>query len=121
MTSDGFGNAKAARDRSTLTVAVTPRTSLLDCILGRLPSPSGQSGHAASATWSQVLQHWLSQFVEDGPDLRQSIRDDLARAVAEVDRLLAVQTNAILHHPQLQKLEATWRGLAYLIEQVEQA
>ena len=31
------------------------------------------------------------------------------------------QVNAILHHPRFQKLEASWRGLRYLVDQIEEA
>ena len=41
----------------------------------------------------------------------------LNRHVAELDAMLDRQVNAIIHHPVFQKLEASWRGLAYLIEQ----
>jgi type VI secretion system ImpC/EvpB family protein len=39
-------------------------------------------------------------------------------AVARIDDLLTDQLNAVLHQPELQKLEAGWRGLKYLTEQV---
>jgi type VI secretion system protein ImpC len=39
--------------------------------------------------------------------------------IAEIDRLLSVQLNEILHHAELQKLEASWRGLHYLVQQSE--
>ena len=43
----------------------------------------------------------------------------LNREVARIDRLLNAQLNAIIHHPRFQKLEASWRGLRYLTEQVD--
>ena len=42
----------------------------------------------------------------------------LTRDIARLDALLTRQVNAILHHPAFQKLEASWRGLRYLVEQV---
>jgi type VI secretion system protein ImpC len=42
----------------------------------------------------------------------------IKRLVGAIDRKVAAQLNAILHHPDFQKLEATWRGLHYLVEQV---
>ena len=45
----------------------------------------------------------------------------LNREVARIDRLLNAQLNAIIHHPRFQKLEASWRGLSYLTEQVDPA
>ncbi len=38
----------------------------------------------------------------------------LNRDVGSIDRLIEGQVNAILHHPDFQRLEASWRGLAFL-------
>jgi type VI secretion system protein ImpD len=37
------------------------------------------------------------------------------RDIAAIDRLIADQVDAILHHPRLQSLEASWRGLGALV------
>jgi type VI secretion system ImpC/EvpB family protein len=42
----------------------------------------------------------------------------LSRDIARIDELLATQLNAILHHASFQKLEASWRGLAYLVNKL---
>src|SRR5437764_210828 len=39
--------------------------------------------------------------------------------IGEIDKKLSSQLNEILHHPEFQKLEATWRGLHYLVHQSE--
>jgi type VI secretion system protein ImpD len=36
--------------------------------------------------------------------------------IAAIDRLLSAQVDAILHHPRFQRLEASWRGLQFLVE-----
>ncbi|MGE0745675.1 MAG: type VI secretion system contractile sheath large subunit [Rhodospirillales bacterium] len=46
------------------------------------------------------------------PDTALLRRADLAMAL--IDSLLTEQVNAILHHPRFRRLEATWRGIAYL-------
>ncbi|HXJ55832.1 MAG TPA: type VI secretion system contractile sheath large subunit, partial [Verrucomicrobiae bacterium] len=38
---------------------------------------------------------------------------------AEIDRKISEQLNEILHHPDFQALEGTWRGLHYLINNTE--
>ncbi|MBU2114830.1 MAG: type VI secretion system contractile sheath large subunit [Gammaproteobacteria bacterium] len=43
----------------------------------------------------------------------------LCRAIADIDRLINLQLNSIIHHDTLQQLEASWRGLLYLTEQTE--
>ena len=42
----------------------------------------------------------------------------LVRTIARIDGLLTRQLNAVLHHPDFQRLEASWRGLEYLVRQV---
>jgi type VI secretion system protein ImpC len=41
------------------------------------------------------------------------------RFIEEIDRLLSIQLNEILHDPGFQQLEAAWRGLYYLVSNVE--
>lgn len=52
--------------------------------------------------------------------LRQSLHglssNTYERAILEIDRAIYQQLDQILHHPRLQKLEASWRGLLYLVE-----
>ena len=49
--------------------------------------------------------------------------DDIAAAIngriKEIDELLSAQLNEILHDPAFQRVEATWRGLNYLVKQTE--
>ncbi|MGB9605219.1 MAG: type VI secretion system contractile sheath large subunit, partial [Bryobacteraceae bacterium] len=39
--------------------------------------------------------------------------------IAQIDHLISIQLNEILHHPSFQQLEATWRGLKYLLDHTE--
>lgn len=39
--------------------------------------------------------------------------------IAEIDRALAEAVNAILHHPDFQQMEASWRGLRFLVAGTE--
>lgn len=39
--------------------------------------------------------------------------------IAQIDHLISIQLNEIMHHPDFQKLEASWRGLKYLLNQSE--
>ena len=39
--------------------------------------------------------------------------------MAELDRMLTVQVNAILHHEEFQALEAAWRGLHFLVRRTD--
>jgi type VI secretion system protein ImpC len=39
--------------------------------------------------------------------------------ISEIDQRMAGQVNAILHHPDLQRLESSWRGLKYMVDNFE--
>lgn len=41
----------------------------------------------------------------------------LARDMAQIDALLNEQVNAIIHHERFRRLEGSWRGLLYLVDQ----
>ncbi len=42
----------------------------------------------------------------------------LEQQLVAIDELITEQVNELLHHPQFQKLEARWRGLEYLVDQL---
>lgn len=67
-----------------------------------------------------------SPRVDDQERTRRLERQDemaaaIVRLVGRIDDLLNEQVNAILHDPRFQKLEASWRGLEYLLEQTSDA
>jgi type VI secretion system protein ImpC len=41
------------------------------------------------------------------------------RLVADLDEKILSHINAILHHPEFQRLESTWRGLDYLVQNTD--
>jgi type VI secretion system protein ImpC len=51
------------------------------------------------------------------------VSDDAIKSIesiiAEIDRKLSEQVNKIIHHTDFQKLEGTWRGLHYLVNNTE--
>lgn len=47
---------------------------------------------------------------------RRALLAALDRDIARIDALLSTQLDTILHAPRLQQLEASWRGVAYLVE-----
>lgn len=39
--------------------------------------------------------------------------------IAEIDRRVSAQVSEILHHEQVQRLEAAWRGVKYLVDSID--
>lgn len=65
----------------------------------------------------------IATFVEEV--LKGTLRRDkdvettISSRIAEIDQLLSKQLNEVLHAPEFQKLEGSWRGLQYLVSQSE--
>ncbi|MDR3409658.1 MAG: type VI secretion system contractile sheath large subunit [Formivibrio sp.] len=91
-------------------------TSLLDSIIeqSRVATNEQEKIHTRDLI-GELVNQVLAGSVTVSRDLAASID---AR-VAELDALLSRQLNAIMHHPDFQKLEASWRGLKYLTAQSE--
>ena len=47
------------------------------------------------------------------------VRRTIEAINAAIDRLMGSQLNLVLHHPEFQALEATWRGVHYLVRNVD--
>ena len=77
-----------------------------------------KSDEAKSAVEQAVLtlaQQALSRTQLIGSDVLVSIE----AMIAEIDKKLSAQVNAILHHADFQQLESAWRGLHYLVNNTE--
>ena len=86
-----------------------------------LDEAGGTTSPDAETTWLEILTTWF------GPDVLElnSISSSqfagwIQETLAEIDELLEAQLQELLHASPLQKLESSWRGLAYLIENVAQ-
>jgi len=95
---------------------VTKEVNLLDQIVeeGRL-GRDDESRQRGRGLVSEFVNQVLEGELTVSPDLEAMINARVAR----IDHLLSLQLNEILHHPKFQALEATWRGIRYLIEQSE--
>lgn len=86
---------------------------LLDAILATAGSAEERSQAA------QLVQSIRAHAKVAPKPTASGVRDTLKHWIAELDRKLAAQVNAILHEPSFQLLEGTWRGLEYLVRQTE--
>ena len=67
-----------------------------------------------------ALRYWIDEFIPSGvKKTPNEIVHALSRAIADLDELIETQINRIIHHPSFQKLEASWRGLWYLVEEAD--
>ncbi len=66
---------------------------------------------------SGALAGWfglpLAKELQRNPDRLRGLLD---QDIAAIDELLSAQLDEILHHPRFQRLEGSWRGLAWMID-----
>jgi len=96
--------------------AETTAVSLLDQIVeqGRFGVEDVQQERGRS-----LIRKFVSEVLEGAIVVRPDTESMLNARIAEIDRLLSLQLSEIMHHPDLQRLEGTWRGLKYLLSQTE--
>ena len=93
-----------------------PRTDVLELILseGRLARYEDQKEYARELV-AELAQQVLEGEIVVADDTMRMIHNRIAR----IDQMIGDQVNQIIHHPEFQKLEASWRGLSYLVHQTE--
>ena len=92
------------------------RGELLELIIreGRLARDEGQMEHAR-----ELVGEFAKQVLEGEMVLPGDTQRMIQARIAQIDALISNQLNEIIHAPEFQKLEASWRGLSYLVQQTE--
>lgn len=93
----------------------TESASLLDQLIDAA-KPDDQL--ARSRTRS-AFEEFLGQVVKPGHVVSKDVESNIKAWINEIDKKLSAQLNEIMHAPEFQKLESTWRGLHYLVHQSE--
>jgi type VI secretion system protein ImpC len=61
----------------------------------------------------------LRHVLRPGQVVGNDVENNVKRWVAAIDKKLSAQVGEVLHHPDFQRLEGTWRGLHFLVHQSE--
>ena len=118
---DELLEVQASAEPSTDSLAAAPEEDALSwgdlAAVGvrQKPSPKAEQLDAflREPSAAKALRQWLGTRTAWD---RGQVLGKLTRDIAAIDSLVNQQLNAVLHHPAFQKLEASWRGLRYLVE-----
>jgi type VI secretion system protein ImpD len=67
----------------------------------------------------KAILYWLTEYTRlDTIKSTEDITLAIHASISEIDHIINEQLNHIIHHPKLQKLESSWRGLWSLAEQI---
>src|SRR5262245_21650526 len=108
----------SAVDQSKTAAAAAVETkddNLLDQILDRT-RPMDQREREKN---KDFINEFLKQVVTPGQVVSKDLETNLKSWISAIDKKLSAQLNEVMHAPEFQKLEATWRGLHYLVHQSE--
>jgi type VI secretion system protein ImpC len=82
---------------------------------GKMARDESQRGYARD-----LIAEFVDQVLaETGEASNADVVELINSRIAQIDELISVQLNEVLHAPEFQKLESTWRGLHYLIMNTE--
>jgi type VI secretion system protein ImpC len=90
--------------------------SLLDQIVdeGRLGKDA-----ESKVRGKDLVKEFVAQFLDGSMTLSRDSEAMINARIAQIDHLISLQLNEVMHHPSFQQLESTWRGLKYLISKSE--
>lgn len=96
--------------------AAANTSSLLESIIeqSHVATNDSEKGHARD-----LISELAEQVLEGSVTISRDLSASLDARIAEIDALISDQLNTIMHQPDFQKLEASWRGLNYLIKESE--
>ena len=94
----------------------TTETSEFSALLQKEFKPKSDRAREEVETAVRTL---AAQVLEDKDLIADDAINSINAIVAEIDRKLAEQINLIMHNPQFQALEGSWRGLHYLVNNTE--
>lgn len=94
----------------------TVTLSVLDRIIqeGRMARDELQQTYARD-----MLEELATQILDEGMAIESDTVAMINHRIAQIDALISDQLNEVLHHPDMQKLEASWRGLHQFVMNTE--
>ncbi len=66
-----------------------------------------------------LVKEFIAQFIDGSMTIAKDAEMMINSRIAQIDHLVSLQLNEIMHNAAFQKLEGSWRGLKYLMDQSE--
>jgi type VI secretion system protein ImpC len=106
----------AAAKQAEAVTTQTEEKGLLDQIVEQ-----GRFGTDAVARerGKNLVKEFVAQVLDGSMTVAKDAEMMINARIAQIDHLLSLQLNEILHHPEFQKLEGSWRGLKHLMDHSE--
>ncbi len=105
-----------AQQQKAQAAAFSPEFNLLDKIV-----EEGRMGRDAATKerGRDLVRNFVSEVLAGTVTLNPDTEAMINARIAQIDALISAQVNEVMHHPDFQKLEGSWRGLKYLLDNSE--
>ncbi len=105
-----------AENGAEVLTAEAGELSLLDKIIveGNMARDESQRPYA-----TDLIGEFVNQILDERITVSKDTAAMILRRVAQIDELLSRQLNEIMHQEEFKTLEASWRGLQYLVSNTE--
>src|SRR5438094_396462 len=105
-------STEISKEKGVVTVEQQGESDLLTRILEK-------GKMARNEVQAQQAKDMIGEFVHEVMQGQLVVTKDMESAInariAEIDRLLSAQLNEVMHAPEFQKLEGSWRGMHHLV------
>lgn len=108
--------AEEQKEQAAAEAQTTESVSLLDDIVTATKLKPADEGYDIAKRGVEAL---LAQLVEPGKKVDKISNAIIDEFIAGIDQKLSSQLDAILHNPEVQKLESSWRSLKYLVDRTD--
>src|SRR5215467_6609424 len=108
--------AEAQAQNQAAASTFSPELNLLDKIV-----EEGRMGRDAATKerGKDLVKNFVTEVLKGTVTMSADTEAMINARIAQIDALISAQLNEVLHHPDFQKLEGSWRGLKYLMNNSE--
>src|SRR5690606_18391664 len=99
---------------TTAPEAAVAEAGLLDQIVEQSKVARSDAEHARA---KDIISELAREVLDGTVVVSDNLNLTLDARVAELDRIISEQLSAVMHAPEFQQLESSWRGLHYLCQQ----
>ena len=99
---------------TTAPEAAVAEAGLLDQIVDQSKVARSDAEHARA---KDIISELAREVLDGTVVVSDNLNLTLDARVAELDRIISEQLSAVMHAPEFQQLESSWRGLHYLCQQ----
>jgi type VI secretion system protein ImpC len=97
-------------------VGVVQESSDFSALLNKEFKPKSDRAKAEVENAVQTLAEYV---LKDASIITDDALNSIQSIIAQIDKKITEQVNLILHHDDFQKLEGSWRGLHYMVNNTE--